>query len=162
MEARDDRRLHRSRGDRMLAGVAGGLGEYFGVDPIFFRLGFVLVTLAGGAGVLAYIVLAIVLPEEARENAQPGDMTGAYPSELGQEAQPQGDDARSFGRPAPTPEDATRRARQSQTAGAVILILGVVFLLSNLNVLWWVRWDLLWPLLLIGLGVAVLFGWGRR
>ena len=147
----------------MLAGVAGGLGDYFGVDPIFFRLGFVLITLAGGAGVLAYIVLAIVLPEEGREAARPGSIAGDATSEVGQDLQPLGDDApRSFGRPAPTVVDEARQARQRQTAGAIILILGVVFLLSNLNFLYWVRWDFVWPLLLIGLGLAVLFGWGQR
>jgi phage shock protein C len=62
-----ERRLHRSRRDSVIFGVCGGLGEYFGIDPVLFRIGFVLVTLAGGAGLLAYIILAIVLPEEGAE-----------------------------------------------------------------------------------------------
>lgn len=58
------KRLFRSRKDRMLAGVCGGLGEYLKVDPTLIRLLFVLFTLMGGQGILAYIVLWIIVPEE--------------------------------------------------------------------------------------------------
>ncbi|HVU12461.1 MAG TPA: PspC domain-containing protein [Phototrophicaceae bacterium] len=57
------RRLYRSRTDRMLAGVCGGLGEYFGVDPTIVRLLVVLLALAGGPGVILYIILALIIPE---------------------------------------------------------------------------------------------------
>lgn len=56
-------RLTRSREDRMIAGVAGGLGRYFAVDPVIVRVAFVLLAIAGGGGVLAYIVAWIVIPE---------------------------------------------------------------------------------------------------
>lgn len=56
------RRLLRSSSDRILGGVAGGLGTYFGVDPIVFRIGFALSILFGGLGVLAYVLLAIFVP----------------------------------------------------------------------------------------------------
>ncbi len=61
-------RLTRSATDRMIAGVSGGLGQYFGTDPLWFRLGFVVLALAGGSGILIYIVAWIVIPEE-----RPGD-----------------------------------------------------------------------------------------
>lgn len=57
------KRLYRSRTDRQLAGVCGGLGEYFGVDPTIVRLIFVVLSLAGGPGLLLYIILALVIPE---------------------------------------------------------------------------------------------------
>ncbi len=57
------RRLYRSRTDRMLAGVCGGLGEYFGVDPTIVRLLMVLLALAGGPGLILYIILALIIPE---------------------------------------------------------------------------------------------------
>ncbi|HEX6947854.1 MAG TPA: PspC domain-containing protein [Acidimicrobiia bacterium] len=60
-------RLTRSRTDRVIGGVAGGLGKYFGVDPVWFRLGFVVFTLAGGSGILAYLIAWIVIPEETGE-----------------------------------------------------------------------------------------------
>jgi phage shock protein PspC (stress-responsive transcriptional regulator) len=57
------RRLLRSHDDRVLWGVAGGLGEHLGFNPTLVRLAFVVLTLFGGAGVLAYLVLAVALPE---------------------------------------------------------------------------------------------------
>jgi phage shock protein PspC (stress-responsive transcriptional regulator) len=55
----DTRILNRSSEDKMLAGVAGGLGEYFGVDPVLFRVGFVAATLLSGVGALAYLALVL-------------------------------------------------------------------------------------------------------
>lgn len=57
-------RLYRSRSDRMLAGVAGGIAKYFNVDPTLVRLLFVLFALAGGPGLLVYIILWIIMPIE--------------------------------------------------------------------------------------------------
>ena len=58
------RRLLRSRDDRVIAGVAGGLGRYFRVDPMIFRIGFGLSVLFGGFGLVAYIVAALFIPDE--------------------------------------------------------------------------------------------------
>jgi phage shock protein PspC (stress-responsive transcriptional regulator) len=58
------RRLKRSSSDRMLVGVAGGLGRYFGIDPIVFRIGFVLSLFFGGLGALAYLLLAVFVPTD--------------------------------------------------------------------------------------------------
>lgn len=62
--------LRRSRRDHVVGGVCGGLGRYFDVDPIVFRIAFVAMTLAGGSGVLLYIVGWIAIPE-ADVNDQP-------------------------------------------------------------------------------------------
>jgi phage shock protein PspC (stress-responsive transcriptional regulator) len=58
------RRLTRSADDKVFAGVAGGLGEYFSVDPVILRVLFVVLTVAGGAGLVAYIALWLVAPIE--------------------------------------------------------------------------------------------------
>lgn len=58
------KRLTRSTSDRVIAGVCGGLGEYFGVNPIIFRVLFVILALPGGApGLLPYLILWLVMPE---------------------------------------------------------------------------------------------------
>ncbi len=57
--------LCRSKTDRMIAGVCGGLASRFGVKSTWFRLAFVLFTLLGGAGLLLYLFLWIIIPEEA-------------------------------------------------------------------------------------------------
>jgi len=63
------RRLERSRSDRMLAGVCGGLARYFDIHPAFYRVGFVVLTLIGGAGILIYIAAALVIPDEGEEDS---------------------------------------------------------------------------------------------
>ncbi len=57
------KRLYRSRDDRMIAGVCGGLGEYFNIDPTIVRLVLLFLTLWGGGGVLVYVLAWIVIPE---------------------------------------------------------------------------------------------------
>jgi len=60
-----DRRLYRSRTDRIIAGVCGGIAEQANMDPTLIRLAAVVLALAtGGAAVIAYVIMAIVVPEE--------------------------------------------------------------------------------------------------
>ena len=56
------KRLHRSMQDRKIAGVCGGLGEYFELDPVLFRAAFVVLAFAGGLGILLYLALWLVVP----------------------------------------------------------------------------------------------------
>lgn len=62
------KRLYRSRTERMIAGVCGGLGKYFDIDPVIVRLAAVFFAI-WGAGVIAYIVAWIIVPEEPWESA---------------------------------------------------------------------------------------------
>ena len=63
------KRLERSSSERVIAGVAGGLGRYFDLNPTFFRLGFVVLTLIGGAGILIYLAALLVMPDEGQEQS---------------------------------------------------------------------------------------------
>ena len=58
-----NKRLYKSRDNRMLAGVCGGVADYFGIDFMLVRLGWILFCALGGSGILAYIIAAIVIPE---------------------------------------------------------------------------------------------------
>ncbi|MES2436888.1 MAG: PspC domain-containing protein [Patescibacteria group bacterium] len=60
------KKLHRSSNDRFIAGVCGGLGEYFSIDPTLVRIGWVVFTLVGGAGIIAYIILALIVPSDKK------------------------------------------------------------------------------------------------
>jgi len=60
-----DKRLYRSRIDKQWGGVCAGLGKYFTTDPTWFRIAFILLTLAGGGGGLVlYLIAWIIVPEE--------------------------------------------------------------------------------------------------
>jgi phage shock protein C len=75
------RRLYRSKSEQMFAGVAGGLGEYFALDPVWFRIGFVVLALGGGSGILIYLLMWVVIPPAPDGYASPdtgrGSVTGA-------------------------------------------------------------------------------------
>ena len=58
-----EKRLYRSTNNKMIAGVCGGVAEYFGLDPALVRLGWIVFCALGGSGVLAYIIAAIVIPK---------------------------------------------------------------------------------------------------
>jgi phage shock protein C len=68
---RPRRRLTRSTSDKKLAGVAGGLGAYFSVDPVLIRIGFGVATLFSGAGALAYLALLVFVPADDDVRATP-------------------------------------------------------------------------------------------
>ncbi len=128
------RRLYRSRTDRMLGGVAGGLGDYFGVDPVLVRLAWVALAFAG-IGIIAYIVAWIIVPEE--------------PAGYSPEAQ------------APP---AARSPQRSDRAGGRIVFGSVLIAIGSLLLLDWVFPDadrLIWPLAIIAAGVG-LFVYGAR
>jgi Putative stress-responsive transcriptional regulator len=58
-----EKRLYRSRNDRKLAGVCGGIAEYYGWDPTLVRVAWIVLTLLGGSGILIYLVMWLVMPE---------------------------------------------------------------------------------------------------
>lgn len=60
----EQKKLYRSRTDRMICGVCGGIGEYFNIDATIVRLLFVLLGLTAGSGILAYFIAAIIIPDE--------------------------------------------------------------------------------------------------
>lgn len=58
-----DKRLYRARSDRKLAGVCAGIADYFGWEPTLVRVGWIVLTLMGGSGILLYLILWLVMPE---------------------------------------------------------------------------------------------------
>jgi phage shock protein PspC (stress-responsive transcriptional regulator) len=68
--------LRRSRSDKVAGGVAGGLAEYSGVDPLLWRVGFVALTLAGGTGIAVYLLLWLLMPAGPRDPAVPAVTAG--------------------------------------------------------------------------------------
>jgi phage shock protein C len=150
-----EKKLFRSRSERMIAGVCGGLGEYLGVDPVWLRLFFILLLFATGFGFWAYLILWIIVPEEGRESGTPGDTVQANVQDMA-------DRAREFGQSIQRGLRGDRApAEAGPTSGPVIvglafIVLGVFLLLNQLNVFWWLRWDVMWPLLIILLGGGLL------
>lgn len=77
--AEEMRRLYRSRTEKVVGGVAGGLGEYLAIDPIWARLGFVLLAVTGGSGVLIYLIMWVLIPEAPEGYETPEGRQGNLP-----------------------------------------------------------------------------------
>ena len=74
------KRFYRSREDRWLAGVCGGLGEYFDIDPLLVRIGFIIITVVYGMGIILYIAMAIFVEENPHQSPRQRQTrnTGGY------------------------------------------------------------------------------------
>jgi phage shock protein C len=145
-------KLMRSQTDKMVGGVCGGLGLYLGIDPTLVRLFFVVLGLSNGGIALAlYFVLWIVMPLEGKQvSANLVEAIGTGTQEMADRARNLGQDIR---------ENMVPRQRQIAMVGGIALVgLGAVLLLQNLAIPWlaWLRFDQLWPILLILGGLVLL------
>ena len=59
-----EKKLYKTRNDKKICGVCGGIAEYFNIDPTLVRIGWTLLAICAGSGVLAYIICAIIMPEK--------------------------------------------------------------------------------------------------
>jgi phage shock protein PspC (stress-responsive transcriptional regulator) len=130
-DVRRARRLYRRLDDRVVAGVASGLGEYFDVDPVVFRVAFVVLAFIGGVGILAYLAAWFIMP------AAPAELSSAYPS--------------ARGRP-PGERLIQRLQRSPSLLGILLLVVGGALLADQIGV--W-RPAVVWGVALIALGVLL-------
>ncbi len=136
----DTGRLNRSRDDRVITGVCGGLARRFDIDPSWLRLGFVLLVLAGGSGVLLYIILSLVIPSEDLADVEARETRRQSTEEAGYQTR-----------------DVVERTRGSDRDARIVAVLlitvGVFFLLRSLEWFRAIDLSLVAPVFLIGLGV---------
>jgi phage shock protein C len=148
------KRLYRSRRNRMIGGVCGGIAEYFNIDPVIVRVGAVAMFFMGGSALLAYVIGLIVIPSEpfglpVAEKQESAPVTVAA-------------------------EASVATSTSSSNAmplflGIVLIIIGVGFLLHNLpffNPFYWqvrhVIRHFFWPSLLIVSGIFIIArGWKK-
>ena len=138
--------LHRSETNRVIGGVAGGLGEYFDIDPTIIRIIFVLLAIFGGWGILFYLILWLVIPAPSHEGAVSEQTIRDNAQEMKIRAEKFAHDIRVN----------RQREDSSSWIGLLIIVLGIVFLFSNFGLFGIVDIGRLWPLILVILGVAIL------
>lgn len=137
-------RLTRSRTNRMLGGVCGGLGEYLRIDPTIVRLLFLVLVFGTEFGFLLYLLLWILVPES-------GELPAGETQEFSGRIQAMGSDIQqAVSDPHP---------QTGLIIGAGLILVGGIMVLERLNILWlgWLDFDVLWPLILIAGGAAILF-----
>ncbi len=127
-----EKKLYKSKENKVIAGVCGGLGEYFDIDPVIVRLLAVAFCLMGGAGIVAYIVAAIIIPEKIDSS----DYTSA--------------DGESFSNQAETGGKKANKAT-TVTLGIILLCLGGFVALRYF--IPWIPMDIIFAGILIVGGV---------
>jgi phage shock protein PspC (stress-responsive transcriptional regulator) len=146
------RRLTRDTRHAVLGGVAAGFGRYLDVDPVLARLGFVLLAFVNGLGILFYLACWLLMPrtDAVAPVAAEAPATAGTGFETLREASAQLAAEVRQGVPDP--------AAAQLAIGSLLVVIGSVLLLHNLGWLHWPHWmrfDTLWPLLLVALGLGL-------
>lgn len=127
----EQRRLTRSRTNRVFAGICGGMGEYLDVDPTVIRVLWIVLSLLGGSGIILYILAYLIIPDS------PAGATGT------------------------TPAAGHAFASVGYVIGVFLVVMGVAILFDNLEIFSWRHWwhlseDFLLPTVIIIAGVALI------
>lgn len=126
----NNKRLERNLHNKVLGGVCSGLGDYFGIDPAFWRVVFFFLFLMGCLGLPIYIILWIVMP--AKTNYDTVEADQAFNS---------------------TPD--ANKSKGNMTAGLTLIAVGVICLIARYVPA--INWRTAWPILLIALGLFLIF-----
>lgn len=161
----EPKRLYKSTKERMIFGVAGGLADYFEVDPVLIRLVLVLLAFgSGGAVILVYIIAAIIMPDDTEvlpEDSTPQERTVAERvEELGHDAAKAGQRAGQSVRETARGASEEVRERRRKFAGLFLIGLGGIILAANFG-WWWFSWSTWWPVVLIVIGLLIIVGRAR-
>ena len=133
-------RLHKSRTDRMWSGVSGGIAEYLDIDSTFVRIAWLVVgVLTAGFAIIAYVALAIIVPERPEEAVAESSQAAAEPAHSSEAAADRG-----------------RGRKRSVIFGAVLVAVGGLFLAQNFGLFDWLDFGRFWPVVLILLGLLLI------
>lgn len=130
-----EKKLYKSSNDKVLAGVCGGIGEYFAVDTVIIRLLWVVFTLMGGAGLIAYIIAAIIIPSNPSYSDAADSYTRTDESGSGERRNSSG----------------TGNGNGSLILGVILVAFGAFVLVKDF--IPWIPKDIFLAALLIGLGI---------
>lgn len=145
------RKIYRSRRDRVIAGVCGGIAEYFNIDPVWVRIGWVLSVLLKGLGLIAYVLCWILIPEKEEAIAYGGEA-----------ASPGGEATSTQGATGAVEGEAGKRrssiwplegSQPRAIIGIVLIVLGCIFALTAFVP--FLDGRVFWALVLIALGLVL-------
>jgi phage shock protein C len=140
-----EKRLYRSRKDKVISGVCGGIAEYFGLDSTIIRLAWVILIFLAGTGIVAYIIAAIIVPEEPEyaSYSEKDETSEEYEAhQIEYEDEPEGKKT----------EEVYKKNKKNRNAiGGILILLGIFFFARRM--FYWIDFAYIWPLLLVGIGL---------
>jgi len=147
------KKLYRSRKDYMIAGVCGGIAEYFDVDSTLVRLLAVLIVFLGGAGVVAYIIAWIIIPKNPEQVSDENfEKSGKLKEKIKKGTENVIKEVKEYFES----EEPYHKSEKNRRilGGIIIIVIGLIFLLNNFFP--WTGWSKLWPLILIVVGITIM------
>jgi len=146
------KKLYRSQTDKIIAGVCGGLGKYFEIDPILIRGAFILLGLINGAGLILYIILAIIVPKEPVEETKAEESKMTNEQKIKEASEDFKKSAQEFGEKM---KGKSWFRDKRNVIGFIVIIIGLIAL-ANQFVPHWFSWSLFWALALVFIGFYII------
>ena len=141
------KKLYRSRKDKVIGGVCGGIAEYFDTDPVWVRLVTVLVVLMTGVGLLVYIIAWIIVPENPNQKVGMKTAAEKVVSKVKADKKLRKTAKQGF----ETIKTGKQKGDGASLFGLLIVIVGLGMLFQN--IFSWFTFNYAWPLLIIVIGV---------
>lgn len=145
-------RITKSKTDKVIDGVCGGLAEYFGIDSVIVRLIFVVLIFFNGIGLFLYIILVIIMPKPDRIDQSPKETIQENVQEIGERVREAGEGLGA----ALSKKTEEKHSNRGRWLGILLIVLGIFFLLDNLHLIRWMDGDLIWPIIIILVGAWLL------
>lgn len=144
------KRLYRSKNDRIISGICGGMGIYFDIDPVIFRILFVLLALSG-VGVLLYIILIFVIPLEGKTESI---NTENFKEQIKNSAEDLKKDAQDLAEKIRSNEH-WMDGRRNRFA-IIIILIGLLALARQIFPIPWLGFNMIWPIVIIMIGLLII------
>ncbi len=162
------KRLYRASEERsMIGGVCAGIADYFDIDPTLVRLAFLFIVLARGAGILAYIIAWVIIPERSESKRNPDPYRESRDSEKKSDENMNHNNSETDSEKAYNRREEARNnlnnenyykpkkdREKSKLLGIILVAIGLIFMVD----IWMPHfyWGKIWPLLIIGLGLTII------
>jgi phage shock protein PspC (stress-responsive transcriptional regulator) len=148
-----EKRLYKDQQHKMIGGVCAGLAEYFNIDVTLVRVLFFATLILKGGGLVIYIILWICLPKKPYNFGAPFVDYRVPPTPFGNEPQPP---------MMPYTDMPKTRSNAGVIVGAVLIIIGGLFLADQMGIIPDIDLEDLWPLILVAIGCVLIFTRGKR
>jgi phage shock protein C len=142
------KKLFRSKTDRVIFGVCGGLGEYFEVDSLILRILFILLTFTGGSGIIIYLILAVIIPDSEGQKVRGKEVKEAI-SNAQEKTQELAEDIN---------ENWFKSVKN--IVGLIIVFIGLNILFKQVfdfSLFSFINWGSFWALIIVLIGVKIIF-----
>lgn len=138
--------MYRSESEKIIAGVCGGLAEFFNIDPVIPRIFFIILTVLDGIGVLIYLILWVVIPTKSKQQVVSSQAVKQNLQEITTKARSLIDEV-----------DVPHLQKDNRSWwGIIIIAIGIMLLLNNFDFFGSWGFGKLWPIIIILFGFTIL------